>query len=279
MKEKHDLVKITCLVENEALPGTSFKAKHGIAWLIDTGSARVLFDTGPDPSLLEHNAALIDLDWATIDAVVLSHAHLDHTGGLPAVIAHTRPSTPLHAHPDLFRERYSKRARCGMKIEQKVLAAHFDLRLDDQPVEVVDGVWTTGEIVNRKSFEGRSMWHEVQIDGKWLPDPYRDDLSVVVETEAGLIVLCGCCHAGLLNTLSQISRTFADYEIIAVAGGTHLGSADAAMLAEAVDALRTGYGQPRLYPNHCTGQKAFAALSEAFGEKIQPCPAGTVLTF
>jgi 7,8-dihydropterin-6-yl-methyl-4-(beta-D-ribofuranosyl)aminobenzene 5'-phosphate synthase len=239
----------------------------------------VLFDTGPDPTLLEHNAALIDLDWRTIDAVALSHAHLDHTGGLPAVIAHTRLLIPLYAHPDIFLERYSRRTRCGMEIDQETLAAHFDLRLDDQPVEMADGIWTTGEIVGRESFEGRSKWHEVQIDGKWVPDPYRDDLSVVIETDAGLVVLCGCCHAGLLNTLSQVSRTFAGRDIITVAGGTHLGSADAAMLAEAVDALLTDYGQPRLYPNHCTGQKAFAVLADAFGEKVQPCPAGTILTF
>ncbi|MBN1122953.1 MAG: MBL fold metallo-hydrolase [Anaerolineae bacterium] len=272
------MIKITCVVENEALPGTSFKAKHGIAWLIDTGSARVLFDTGPDPDLLAHNAALLALDWATIDAVVLSHAHLDHTGGLPAVIAHTRSSIPLYAHPDIFRERYSRRARCGMGIGQKVLDDHFHLRLDDQPVEMVNEVWTTGEIVERKFFEGRSKWHEVQIDGEWIPDPYRDDFSVVVKTGEGLVVLCGCCHAGLLNTLSQISRTF-DGKIITVAGGTHLGSADAAMLAKAVDALRDDYNQPRLYPSHCTGQKAFNVLADAFGEKVQPCPAGTVLTF
>jgi 7,8-dihydropterin-6-yl-methyl-4-(beta-D-ribofuranosyl)aminobenzene 5'-phosphate synthase len=272
------MIKISCVVENAALPDTSFKAKHGIAWLIDTGAARVLFDTGPDPDLLEHNAALLDLDWATVDAVVLSHAHGDHTGGLPAVIAHTRPLIPLYAHLDIFRERYSKRAGCGMEIDQQALEDHFLLRLDDQPVEVVDGVWTTGEIVERSSFEGRSKWHEVQIDGKWLPDPYRDDLSVVVETEAGLIVLCGCCHAGLLNTLNQVSRTFAGRDIIMVAGGTHLGSADAEMLAEAVDVLRTGDNQPRLYPNHCTGPVAFKTLSDAFGEKVQPCPAGTVLT-
>ncbi len=273
------MIKITCLIEDKALPGTSFKAKHGIAWLIDTGSARVLFDTGPDPVLLEHNAGLIDLDWATIDAVVLSHAHLDHTGGLPAVIAHTHPSIPLYASPDIFRERYSRRAACGMEIDQQALEDHFLLRLDDQPVEVADGVWTTGEIVGRKFFEGRSRWHEVQIDGKWLPDPYRDDLSVVIETEVGLIVLCGCCHVGLLNALNQVSRMFPGRNIITVAGGTHLGSADAAMLAEAVDALRDNYGQPRLYPNHCTGQKAFEALAEAFSEKVQPCPAGTILTF
>jgi 7,8-dihydropterin-6-yl-methyl-4-(beta-D-ribofuranosyl)aminobenzene 5'-phosphate synthase len=273
------MIKITCLIEDKALPGTPFKAKHGIAWLIDTGSARVLFDTGPDPALLEHNAGLIDLDWAIIDAVVLSHAHLDHTGGLPAVIAHTRPAIPLYASPDIFRERYSRRAGCGMEIDRKALGDHFDLRLDDQPVEMVNGVWTTGEIVERSSFEGRSKWHEIQIDGKWLPDPYRDDLSVVVEAEAGLIVLCGCCHAGLLNTLNQVSRTFPDRDIIMVAGGTHLGSASAEMLAEAIDALRDDYGQPRLYPNHCTGPNAFRTLAGAFGEKVQPCPAGTVLTF
>jgi metal-dependent hydrolase (beta-lactamase superfamily II) len=68
-------------------------------------------------------------------------------------------------------------------------------------------------------------------------------------------------------------------DMIAVAGGTHLGSADAAMLAEAVDALRAGFGQPRLYPNHCTGSTAYTALSKAFEEKVQPCPAGTVLAF
>jgi 7,8-dihydropterin-6-yl-methyl-4-(beta-D-ribofuranosyl)aminobenzene 5'-phosphate synthase len=95
-----------------------------------------------------------------------------------------------------------------------------------------------------------------------------------------LVVVCGCCHAGLLNTLAHIRRKF-NRNILAVLGGMHLASATPEGLAHVITVLKEDFlGEiPNLYPNHCTGERAFLALLQAFGEQVLPCPAGTVLNF
>jgi 7,8-dihydropterin-6-yl-methyl-4-(beta-D-ribofuranosyl)aminobenzene 5'-phosphate synthase len=215
------------------------------------------------------------------DALILSHAHYDHTGGLAAVLAQ-KPGLPLYASPDLFRPRYTLQAgeykSIGLPLTQDQLTHLTDLRLSDAPVEVLPGLWTTGEIGERPEPEGRSSHLFVPEGDGWRPDPYRDDVSLVLETREGLVVICGCCHAGLLNTLAHVRRTF-QRPIVAVMGGTHLMDADAAYLHHIVGELRDTYGSPRLYPNHCTGERAYVVLVNAFGDRVTPCPAGTILTF
>jgi 7,8-dihydropterin-6-yl-methyl-4-(beta-D-ribofuranosyl)aminobenzene 5'-phosphate synthase len=278
------MIRVRAVVENTALPGSDFRAEHGISWHIETRHGQLLFDTGSSGEVMVHNAALLGIDWQALDAAALSHAHYDHTGGLRHLFAHTRPTLPLYAHPDLFRPRYantgSEFRAIGIAASRDEIAAHADLRLSADPVEMLPGVWTTGEITNRSYFEGRSASHQIKTDdgSGWLPDPYRDDFSLVLHTEQGLVVLLGCGHAGLLNILAQVKQQFAG-DIIAVAGGTHLTSADETMLHQAITELDTIYRSPRLYPCHCTGERAFNALKAAFGDRVQPSPAGTVLEF
>ena len=149
--------------------------------------------------------------------------------------------------------------------------------LSAEPTEILPGVWTTDEITSRAEPEGRSAHHLIRGMEGWEPDPYRDDMAQVLETGSGLVVLCGCFHAGLLSTLAHARRTFGT-GITAVAGGTHLLQADEAHLRRVIEVLRDP-GVPRLYLNHCSGQRAYVTLAQAFGEKVAPCPAGTRLCF
>jgi len=276
------MIQVHCLVDNSARRSSQFWAEHGLSFHLETPGGRVLFDTGQSGQVLLHNAGQLGIDLHQIDALALSHAHYDHTGGLEHFLAHSRPGIPLYAHPDLFRERYAQRADeydpIGMRLSRADLEQHVTLSLSADPVEILPGVWTTGEIAERPEFEGRSEAHRIRVDGQWQPDPYRDDFSLVLEVEDGVVVLCGCCHAGLLNTLKHVRRVFRR-DIMAVAGGMHLASATDEMLHRTIDALRTTYGTPRLYPGHCTGERAYVALTQAFGERVQSCPAGTLLTF
>ncbi len=276
------MIKISCVVENTSLPDSPFRSEHGVSFHIETPHGKVLFDVGETADLFLDNARQHGIDLMQVDAIAVSHAHYDHTGGLAGVLDHTRPGLPFYAHPDLFTERFTiregKHESIGMRLPRPELENKVDVRWSAEPVEIVPGVWTTGEIKDRSEFEGRSPSHSIQVDGDYQPDPYRDDMSLVLEAENGLVVVCGCCHAGLLNTLKQVKAQF-EGDIIAVMGGTHLMSATDDMLQQAVDELRDVYGVPRLYPNHCSGKKAYTALVSAFGDKVQPCPAGTVLTF
>lgn len=275
-------MKVTCIVDNTVGWGTSLWGEHGLAFLIETeGGGRVLFDTGQSGTVLLHNLAELKMDPGGIRALALSHAHRDHTGGLRALLEQA-PGLPLHAHPDVFRQRFSRRSgerrAIGLPLHREELAARAKLYLSTEPAEIAPGVWTTGEITSRSEPEGRSDRHLVREGGVWMPDPYRDDLSLVLDAAEGLILLCGCCHAGLLNTLAHAHRTFGD-EIVAVAGGTHLVDAREAYLEHVVTVLRQEYGSPCLYLNHCTGERAQFALARALGEGVRSCPAGTVLSF
>ena len=278
------MISIRCIVDNTAQRGSALWGEHGVSFAIETPEGWMLFDTGQSGEVLVHNAALmgIHLDW--FGALAISHAHYDHTGGLEQFLMLARPDIPFYANPSLFRERFAMKEgqahSIGLRLSQAQLSQSMDLRLSAKPAEILLGVWTTGEITDRSEFEGRGPQHFIQENGEWLPDPYRDDLSLVLETRDGLVVVCGCCHAGLLNTLAHIRRIF-HKNILAVIGGMHLVSATPETLGHAIAVVRGNFNGriPDLYPNHCTGERAYFALTQAFGDQVQPCPAGTVLNF
>jgi 7,8-dihydropterin-6-yl-methyl-4-(beta-D-ribofuranosyl)aminobenzene 5'-phosphate synthase len=271
-----------CLVDDNTSDSASFQAEHGLAFAIKGPTGQILFDTGQSGTALVHNAEQLDLDLGQMDALVFSHAHYDHTGGLEAFLQKSRPGLPLYAHPDLFRPRYAikdgQARSIGLRIAQDDLAKHTNLNLSIEPSQILPEVWTTGEITPRTEFEGRSSHHYIKTNKGWQPDPYRDDMALILEAQSGLIVVCGCCHAGLLNTLAHV-RHMINKKIVAIVGGAHLANVDAETLEHAITILRaTSSGEiPYLYLNHCTGERALAALSQAFGGKVHPCPAGTVL--
>lgn len=275
------MVRITCVTENTAQPSSPFWGEHGLSFLIESEQGCVLFDTGQTATILLHNLILLGKTLDDVDALVLSHAHNDHTGGLPTVLAQ-RPGLHLYASPDIGRPRFSRKdARyrfIGLPLPLEALAQLADLDLSAEPVEVLPGVWTTGEILERPELTGRGPNLFVQDGTGWQPDRYQDDMSMVIETQAGLVLVCGCCHAGLLNTLAHVTRRF-QRQPIAVMGGTHLVSAEGAALRHVVDRLRDAYQPMHLYPNHCTGPQAYVALASAFGDHVHPCPAGATLTF
>ena len=249
------MIKLRCLVDNISLDAAAFQAEHGVAFAIETPDGQVLFDSGQSGEALVHNAARMGLDLQQVDALALSHAHYDHTGGLRAFFQRSRPGLPVHAHPDLFRERFSikdnQTRSIGLSMTRSELEQHTTLNLSSEAVEISRRVWTTGEITPRTEFEGRSANHFIREDERWQPDPYRDDMALVLEGQSGLVVICGCCHAGLLNTLAHVRRVF-NQEIAAIIGGAHLASVDASQLEHAITVLRATSAArlPDLYLNH-----------------------------
>ncbi|RLC56539.1 MAG: MBL fold metallo-hydrolase [Chloroflexota bacterium] len=274
-------MKITCVVDDAVQRSSPFWGEHGLAFLIETQAGRVLFDTGQSGTVLLHNLEVLGVNPATIDALAISHAHYDHTGGLRVLLERVRPGTSLYANADLFRERFSRREgelrSMGLSLTREQLAARLTLHLSAAPQEILPGVWTTGEITSRPEPEGRSARHLVREGDEFVPDPYRDDMALVLKTNNRLVLLCGCCHAGLLNTLAHVQRAF-EHPIVVIAGGLHLTSADADYLRHVGDMLAETESVQRVYPNHCTGEAAFIALTLTLGPSIvRPCPAGTEL--
>lgn len=274
-------MKLTCLVDNAVQPSSGFWGEHGLAYLVETNDQRILFDTGQSGTVLAHNLDLLSIDPATIDALALSHAHYDHTGGLPALLDRLRPGIPLFANADLFRARFSQRGRSpkpiGLSLSREALAARFTLKLSAAPQEIAPGVWTTGEISERTEFEGRSKGHLMAEDAELVADAYRDDMSLILVSGDQLALLCGCCHAGLLNTLTHVERIFPQ-PITLIAGGLHLASVAEGDLERTCVRLAAMPALQRVYPGHCTGEAAFLALAQKLGPVVvRSSSVGTVI--
>ncbi|HSJ55407.1 MAG TPA: MBL fold metallo-hydrolase [Anaerolineae bacterium] len=273
-------MKLTIIVDDRAQPGSPFRAEHGASFAIENQGRTLLFDTGGSGEVLLHNLEAAGVAPERIDAVILSHGHQDHTGGLAALLARA-PGLPVHAHPDLFRERFVKgdtgpRA-VGPPFTLSDLESQAVFHLDSEPREVLPGIWSTGEIGPRPEAEGRGTTHLVRGENGWDPDPYRDDMSVVVKVGGDLVLVCGCCHAGLLNTLATVRRTFGQ-DPVAVVGGLHLVSTDTPTMEHIIEVL-AGYGPPQFWVGHCTGDRGFLRLKMAFGSGVGLYSAGAELAF
>ena len=272
-------MRLTCIVEDSVGYDSELWAEHGLSFLIEAAGQRLLLDTGQSGDVLTHNMRALGLWGEPLQQVVLSHAHDDHSGGLLAVLAHW-PAVIVHAHPRALDPRYSVRDRdkaVGLSAELLALGQSGAWQLTQDTIEVIPNVWTTGTITERPHPLGRSPQHYVVRNGQRLSDDYADDLSLVIEVKGGVVLLCGCCHAGLRNTILRL-REMSAAPLVAVIGGLHLVSADAAELAQ-VSALLEREGCPALYLCHCTGERAIQALRSAFGAAVHTCSAGTVIEF
>jgi len=276
-------MRVICVVDDAVQRSSPYWGEHGLAFLIEAEGRRVLFDTGQSGTVLLHNLGLLGIDPQTIDALAISHGHYDHTGGLPALVESLRPGTALYASPDLFRERFSRRGgdvqSIGPSVTREALAARLALELDGEPQEILPGLWTTGEISERPEPEGKSNYHLMREGEALVADAYLDDMALVFTMGDHLALLCGCCHAGLLNTLAHVQQAFERPTSI-IAGGLHLTSATVQDLQHVGQVLMSMPALQRVYPNHCTGEAAFVALTQTLGPSVvHPCPVGTVLEF
>lgn len=275
-------VRIVAVYEDRSSPNKELKAARGMSWFFEFENQRILFDTGMRGNILLKNLNELMIHPDDIDKVVLSHAHMDHTGGLPEFLRNrTRKDIlPIIAHPDIAEpKRAARLIDIGLPKLENDIGRRVSFLLSDRPVAVNPFLHTTGEIRDRLDKDGTGWVMQHCVNGKWKKDPIHDDISLVLETSDGLVLICGCCHAGLLNTLAHVKRTFGQ-EIIQVLGGTHMRSFPKEELEYIARVLEHTYNKPKLRLGHCTGRKQIDWLIRRFGpEIVEPIHVGSEFQF
>ena len=272
-------IEITTLSENIA--NYRVLAEYGLSMLVEADELKVLFDTGLSFSTV-YNAQILGVDLSTVDRIVLSHGHLDHTGGLRGVLKRMG-QVEVIAHPAIWEKKYVRRQGeeeryVGVPFareELKSLGASFTL--SKEPVKLSANMITTGEIPMVTDYEEVDSDLYVKEGGGQRPDSVADDQALIIDAEFGLVVILGCAHRGIVNTLRHARELTGKELIYAVIGGTHLFIASEERLGKTVAALKE-MGVQRLGVSHCTGFTASARLAREFGDAFFLNNSGTRLT-
>ncbi|MDQ1255824.1 MAG: fold metallo-hydrolase [Candidatus Hydrogenedentes bacterium] len=274
-------LEVTVLVDNtSARPGLS--TEHGLSMWVAIDGKHILFDTGMGVALSENTVAL-GIDLGKTDAIVLSHGHFDHTGGLPHVLERCITSR-IFMHPDAVKMRYGSLqtppARpIGMRAEIAELLAKraMDVVETTKPTRIADRVWVTGPIPRRTSFEDTGGPFFVDEECR-VKDAITDDQAIWIDTPDGIVLLLGCAHSGVVNTLDYVAELCGTTRYKAIVGGMHLLNASAERLEATVDAVKR-YQVRLIAPCHCTGEAVIPILAEQFPEYCLRAGAGSRFTW
>mgnify|MGYP001044758929 CR=1 FL=1 len=272
-------LSITTLSENTAA-GINLLAERGLSILVETDGVNILLDTGQSISA-SYNADILGIDLSKVDKIVLSHGHSDHTGGLRQILLKMRKEIEIIAHPDMWAAKYHRQGQENRYIgipfqrqELESLGASFNLTT--KPVKITDNIITTGEIPMVTEFEEIEPNLLVKEDTGWQPDKLLDDQALIINTEPGLVVILGCGHRGVINSLYHAQQLTGIKQIHTVLGGFHLIGTTEERVWMTIAALRE-LGVQRLGPCHCTGLPATTIIAQEFGESFFFNNAGTRL--
>jgi len=278
-------VRLTTLCDNLAA-SMGYVAEWGLSILVEYKDEAVLLDTGGTDSVVR-NAIQNGINLDKITRIVLSHGHKDHTGGLRPLFQVLRSKRQVILHPDAWASKYGSRSEpVGSEMhfigipyareELEHMGAEFSLNRD--PVWINDEIVVTGEVPLQTSFESIDKNLFVKIGQGYEPDTILDDQAVVVKTSKGLVVVLGCAHHGMINTLLYAREITGEERVHAVVGGTHLFRAGPDQLQQTIAALEE-FKVAHLGVSHCTGMSASMALMQYFEDRFFFNHVGKIMEF
>jgi 7,8-dihydropterin-6-yl-methyl-4-(beta-D-ribofuranosyl)aminobenzene 5'-phosphate synthase len=272
------IVRITILADNTAARA-DLNGEHGLSLWIEYEEKHILFDTGQS-DLLIRNARQLGIDLTRTDAVILSHGHYDHTGGLSSVVNMASKVT-ICLHPAATEPKFSQGASTaksiGMPDSAKKTLQRCHVIWTVTPAQLLPGMSVTGQVPRMNDFEdvGGAFFLDESCQK---PDELRDDQTLLIESAKGLVAVLGCAHSGVVNILDYIGGLTGQKKVYALIGGMHLRNASPMRIANTIRALKKNEIQ-EIAPLHCTGQRAVEDLRNAFGDKCLLSGAGRHISF
>ncbi len=262
-------IEINVLVENTTM-SSALIGEYGFAAQLLAGKHNILFDTGSNDALFINSAAL-GIDLSEVEEIIISHGHYDHTGAVMAFLSQYG-GRKIYAHSDIFRRRLSSRMG-GRKIDigckfpyPEAVDAGAEFVFTDTFTEIHPGIYLTGEIPRLTEYEDVGGNFMFEKDGQLHKDLLPDDMAVLIDHPEGLIIMSGCSHSGMINTLEYCRQKTGRSKVLAYIGGTHLMNASQERLERTIEALRM-YEVQNLIVGHCTGFYAAAELFKQLGRQ------------
>jgi 7,8-dihydropterin-6-yl-methyl-4-(beta-D-ribofuranosyl)aminobenzene 5'-phosphate synthase len=274
-------------------PGESIHAEHGLAYFLETvldgKTSACMFDFGLDPRGVMNNAKLLKIDLGSADAFALSHGHFDHwTGALEILRQNTGPKArgmQFYVGEEAFLHRYSRRMGTdevmdiGQLDKEAIQASGVEVIEVESPTQIIPGCYCTGRIERVTEYERVPSSLLVERDNKIGSDDFRGEQAIFFSVRGkGLVVLSGCAHAGIVNTIRQAQRVSGIEKVHAILGGFHLINAKPEIIQNTITDIKE-IGPDFVAPAHCTGFEAVVAFSRAMPEEFILNTAGTQYTF
>jgi len=261
---KFSKMKISILVDN--IPGTHTLAEHGLSYLVEYKSHKILFDTGQSDLFLR-NSEIMNLDTKDVDQIILSHGHFDHGNGLNYI-----NGGALICHPTCFSKRFRRYGDTyiGLKNDETDIREKFDLRTTVEPHEIFEGAYFLGEIPRITDFESQTTNFVFE---DYTSDYVLDDSALALVLDSGVFVITGCGHAGIVNILEHAKKVTGISTIAGIMGGFHLKEINI-QTQKTIEYLKENKVK-HVYPSHCTA----SIVTKEFGKHFEAPEVKTGETF
>jgi 7,8-dihydropterin-6-yl-methyl-4-(beta-D-ribofuranosyl)aminobenzene 5'-phosphate synthase len=264
-------LSLLVLVDNTTLTDRDFMGEAGLSFFIETAEKKILFDTGLS-GLFYTNAEKMGISLLDLDFLILSHGHIDHTGGLTELARYLVGATPdgkqpllphLIAHPRCFWPKEKDGVKNGSSMSEDEVRRQFPTNLSTKPVWITDDLVFLGEIPRRFAFEkgdpGKRIIHIP--DGNTEPDYLTDDTALAFRSDKGLVIITGCSHAGICNITEYAREVCGENRVADIIGGLHLISPKPKQLAKTGKYLNRLH-LDALHACHCTSLSSKTILAE-----------------